>query len=85
MHPKRVSTFYQYNVNLCPLSLRPGLPLSTPLHVQSLFQIQIWEERPSEIRRLRRDSFENRMSNLAGRKKIMDAILAGKPLTAEIL
>ena len=73
------------------LSLELGLILSINLntglllYVQFYSQIRIWEERPSEIRRLRRDSYENRMNNLAGRKKIMDAILAGKPLRAEIL
>ena len=47
-------------------------------------QIRIWKERPSEIQRLKREAFENRITNLGGRKKIMDAILAGKKLIAEV-
>ena len=50
-----------------------------------LFQIRIWQKRPSEIQRLKRESFENRMTNLGGRKKIMDAILANKKMIAEVL
>jgi hypothetical protein len=48
------------------------------------FQIRIWQKRPSEIQRLKRESFENRISNLGGRKKLMDAILANKKLIAEV-
>ena len=47
-------------------------------------QIRVWKERPSEIHRLKREAFENRITNLGGRKKIMDAILAGKKLIAEV-
>ena len=48
------------------------------------FQIRVWKQRPSEIQRLKREAFENRITNLGGRKKIMDAILAGKKLISEV-
>ena len=50
----------------------------------TVFQIRVWKQRPSEIQRLKREAFENRITNLGGRKKIMDAILAGKKLISEV-